>query len=274
MASDGPFLGSPLIEATAVGARTCTAPVGGGSAPPLVVATHQALLRFLPQSGCFVLLSGAAAGHYYSAVASDAMGLPAGGLLVGSQALGAAGFRNASGMPAGDALVFVGDQGASWAWSLPTVYLHDSLHDDATGDVFSVDSIAGHVLQLNLSTPPSPSSPAAKAGTATSVPPGTALSVRRRLAVVGKAEARGAHINGLTLDPHRLWVLHHNMGRASEVHVHNRRSGAHCAAYTLAGPSCHGATWYLGRLLYLLSNVGGIAALSADGRSSLLWSAG
>ena len=50
--------------------------------------------------------------------------------------------------------------------------------------------------------------------------------------------------------------------------------GGACARYVLAGPGCHGVLWYEGRILYLLSSSGGIAQLSPDGRTDVLWSAG
>ena len=64
------------------------------------------------------------------------------------------------------------------------------------------------------------------------------------------------------------------LANLSELRVYSNEEegGSACARYVLDGPGCHGVLWHKGRILYLLSSSGGIAQLSSDGHTDVLWS--
>ena len=256
----------PFVTLADVARRpSCEGPSSGATRHPLIISTHTALLRLDRGSGCFEALS-TGAGHYYGVVSSEALGLHPGALLVGSQSALAAPVRNASGLPDGDALLLIATTPPKLlgAWVMPTAYLHDSTVDD-TGTLHATDTASGQVLELRAIPP-------AAGGNMWS-----SLVVRRQARVATQpGEARVEHVNGVSFDERRLWVMHHRMNLTSEVRVYSRDDAqrGECARLPLGGTTCHGVLWYGGRLLYLLSAAGGIAALSPGNRSAMLWSAG
>jgi len=242
---------------------TSCAPAAQLSGPPLIVSTHQALLSVDGATGCVTRLN-SGRGHYYGVATASSLGLEAGLLLVGSQYRMAQPVRNASWLPAADALLLV-DPAARRVrghWRLPTQYLHDSATHD--GAIHAVDTATGYVSALRT------------VGGAAATPD---LRVVRRYAA-STARPMMSHINNVGFGGGAVWVLENNNRQRSSVVALDAASGAPRGKFALGGPNCHQLNWFRGALVHLLSSVGGIVVLrppAAPGGAPAaeeLWSAG
>ena len=197
-----PFTVTAAIEPT----RLC---VAGGGVPfaadktILTISTHQVLLRFTPADGCFEVLS-AGRGHYYSLVPANRVlcGREDDELLVGSQKIDAKPARMQP-LPDSDLLLLVNpsQRRTLGSYVLPTAYLHDSILDDVSGNLLTVDTNRGTVLVLRANC----SRLNVEAAGEDAAPP--ALLLVREYAVATGLRVSAAHINSIALGAGCVWVL-------------------------------------------------------------------
>lgn len=272
----------------------------------IVASTHQSLLAMDISSGAAKTLH-RGLGHYYGVIPAESVGLPRGGLLVGSQFIMSAAVRNTS-------CKLRGDSSFSRATGLPQQL---SSLGPARGMPLQEEFSVKDMLVLLSPGTLGHSCPAGEAfgrysfrsawefptrylhdtvydredgvihtvdtsnGKVTALRPSLKdekqlqLRVERSYAASEGAKTPvGAHINNAALGGGYLWVMQNMLRAESAIVIINRASGRVARRVTLGFPNCHQVMFHRGSVLFLLSSEGGIGRLGPSGQTSRLWSAG